>query len=1366
METELERMVVRLMGDGSSYDSMLASAQSTTASVTRQIEGNTKHIEKMGTALTGYGQNVVSTVMGMVGGISLIGSILRSVNLAAEWEKNEVSFGVMLRNTEKGIQMVRDIQTLAASTPLNTRELQTGARILLQYGVEGDRIISTLRTIGDVTGGDAQKMLQMANAFGQMNAAGRLMGQERLQMINAGFNPIQEMAENLTKTLGGNVQQHMASLMSLMERGGISSAMVAESFKRATSEGGQFFGMMDKQSKTIGGLFSTMQDDIEAFLRQIGFGIVELFQLKTVMQAVSSAAQMLTDALTPIIEWVKSLPAPVKTVLGIIAVLVSSIIAAGAAWVVLGPLITGAVGALSAAFAFVSGMLPVILAVGAALAVVGTAVAAWVDSVGGVGEAWKIVKAHAEAFWNWIKPTVLAVASVLTAVWDKVKAVAVKTWETIRGAVAGFVNWAKPIFLAYVGVISAWWNVLKEVAVKVWEGISFIITEWWGVVRAVFGMVADLVSSVWTSIFGESQLTWNSVKDFIVDALIIVEYALRNAGKVGEYVSAGLALHWVQSFETIKHFFSSTLPTVLNWFGRNTVALFRDVGGFIGEMFVGLAGNVERVFSRITDALVAFLEDPTQGITINTRGMWEPLTAEFRSTMERFPNLSSREIGELERQLRADFTRLGNNLAEDFTAFRERRLREIAEFGMGGLNLGQAAQAGARAGSQFGQNFNNTAGKEMQKFDATLRFGAEALGRINDYLERIRSPGSTSGATLPGGGPAPASGGANLPGPPRPAGLVPEPGAGGARVVVPPAPQVEVRQQNINIPNIPNIPAIRVQMTIDPPQIPRIAVPPVNVQTVLQQPNPLVPRPTVADVAIQTVLLPPDPVMNIRIAPVRIQTQLQQPLPLDPPPMVPRVDIPTSLLRPEPLPPIVVDPVNIRAVLIPPANLPDVQVRAVIANINQLAQQLPLLNATGNLNFTFNVDLREAQQRIATAVEQMSEQVTRSLAEINRSFNEASQRLNATFDQISTTVREIGDNTSEAIRLNSDQLSRSISEVGDELVASLRSIRTQINSSLDRLGNSLSASVTAVGDQLSDSIRRVSDRLDQALRDIGDQIVSSLQHVTDQFNLSIAEISNEINRSISRTSETVSQSIRELTGRLDQSITRLTDQAVLSMQQITNHISGVIGDVGNQIVQAVAQMPTEMRGLVLDIVDRLIAALERLIDRATAAIERSVNRVITAISNIADRLLAMVTSAPARAAVQVGAAADRVVGNLLDRLAPPQVEPAGVGFQAGGILDIVRGVAALAGNIPEGQVANAQVQWDCCDRLLEVMIANNNGRPDVAGLGNMVVEALDRHMDDKTEVKELVKISRSMDKHLDAIERKPATVIHVAGFRG
>lgn len=185
-----------------------------------------------------------------------------AVNVAAKFESLAVSFEVLTGGAEAGKRLTDQIIELASKTPLTTEALTDGARTLLNFGESADEVVNDLKLLGDITGGDAQRMQSLTLAFAQVGSTGRLMGQDLLQMVNAGFNPLSIMSEKTGKS--------MATLKKEMSEGKITFLDVKDAMVAATSEGGRFYGMMDKQSQTLGGRLSTLADTWQLVSKNIG----------------------------------------------------------------------------------------------------------------------------------------------------------------------------------------------------------------------------------------------------------------------------------------------------------------------------------------------------------------------------------------------------------------------------------------------------------------------------------------------------------------------------------------------------------------------------------------------------------------------------------------------------------------------------------------------------------------------------------------------------------------------------------------------------------------------------------------------------------------------------------------------------------------------------------------------------------------------------------------------------------------------------------------------------------------------------------------------------------------------------------------
>lgn len=185
------------------------------------------------------------------------------IQVRGEVEALSISFETLLGgNKQKAKALFSEIRTFAVNTPMMLNDLAKGAQMLLSFNIEADRVMPILKQIGDISMGDAQKFNSLTLAFSQMMSTGKLMGQDLLQMINAGFNPLSVISEKTGKSIG--------QLKKDMEAGAISAEMVADAFAAATAEGGKFHGMLEKQSKGINGSISNLKGAIDDMMNDIG----------------------------------------------------------------------------------------------------------------------------------------------------------------------------------------------------------------------------------------------------------------------------------------------------------------------------------------------------------------------------------------------------------------------------------------------------------------------------------------------------------------------------------------------------------------------------------------------------------------------------------------------------------------------------------------------------------------------------------------------------------------------------------------------------------------------------------------------------------------------------------------------------------------------------------------------------------------------------------------------------------------------------------------------------------------------------------------------------------------------------------------
>ena len=209
-------------------------------------------------ALKGAGALVASTfaVSGARDFISNMISVRQSI------EQSEAALTSFLGSKEKTHQMMESFKQMAATTPIDLETLSSSTQTMLGFGVSAETAGKMMHVLGDISGGNTQKFQSLSLAFSQMSSAGHLMGQDLLQMINAGFNPLEEISRKTGKSV--------SELREEMSKGAISSQQVTEAFISATEEGGRFHGMLKAQSQGLAGSFAKLKGAMNGMYNELG----------------------------------------------------------------------------------------------------------------------------------------------------------------------------------------------------------------------------------------------------------------------------------------------------------------------------------------------------------------------------------------------------------------------------------------------------------------------------------------------------------------------------------------------------------------------------------------------------------------------------------------------------------------------------------------------------------------------------------------------------------------------------------------------------------------------------------------------------------------------------------------------------------------------------------------------------------------------------------------------------------------------------------------------------------------------------------------------------------------------------------------
>ncbi|MBS6923148.1 MAG: tape measure protein [Lachnospiraceae bacterium] len=245
-------------------------------------KGFNNGITKLG-SLTKGGLSVLTGAIGSVTAALGAGAVA-GVKYNASIETYQTSFEVMTGSAEKAAEVIDRLKKVGAETPFELSDLADTTQLLMNYGLTADEAMDKMMMLGDISQGSADKMSRIAMAYGQMSSAGKVQLEDVKQMIEAGFNPLQEISESTGES--------MSSLYDRISKGTISVDEITASMERATSEGGKYYQSMEKQSQTFDGMISTLKDNAQQLLGDVVQPISDSMVSTLLPAAIDSINQM------------------------------------------------------------------------------------------------------------------------------------------------------------------------------------------------------------------------------------------------------------------------------------------------------------------------------------------------------------------------------------------------------------------------------------------------------------------------------------------------------------------------------------------------------------------------------------------------------------------------------------------------------------------------------------------------------------------------------------------------------------------------------------------------------------------------------------------------------------------------------------------------------------------------------------------------------------------------------------------------------------------------------------------------------------------------------------------------------------------
>ena len=181
---------------------------------------------------------------------------------AAELQTQARSLQILAGSAEKAGKIIKELQDLGAVTPFTSTELIDAAKRLQAFGVEADKVVETTRRLADASGATGAELSGLVTAYGQVQAKGRLQGEELLQFQERGIGLQQE----LRKMYGMTGEEFQKAL----SKGQVSAKAVEVALQRLTDVGGKYANGAIAQSDTLNGKLSTLQDSFQRLAQNIG----------------------------------------------------------------------------------------------------------------------------------------------------------------------------------------------------------------------------------------------------------------------------------------------------------------------------------------------------------------------------------------------------------------------------------------------------------------------------------------------------------------------------------------------------------------------------------------------------------------------------------------------------------------------------------------------------------------------------------------------------------------------------------------------------------------------------------------------------------------------------------------------------------------------------------------------------------------------------------------------------------------------------------------------------------------------------------------------------------------------------------------
>lgn len=227
-----------------------------------KVSETTKKVEEEGNDIDAIFKKIGSSMAALGAGFSATKLISDIVRVRGEFQQLEIAMETMLGSQEKATALMSQLTTTAAKTPFGLTDIAQGAKQLLAYGTASEEVNDTLVRLGNIASGLSIPLNDLVYLYGTTMTQGRLFTQDLRQFMGRGI----PLADELAKQFGVTKDK----VGELVTEGKVGFPEVEKAILSLTNEGGKFYNLMEKQSASLTGQISNLEDSLDIMLNEIG----------------------------------------------------------------------------------------------------------------------------------------------------------------------------------------------------------------------------------------------------------------------------------------------------------------------------------------------------------------------------------------------------------------------------------------------------------------------------------------------------------------------------------------------------------------------------------------------------------------------------------------------------------------------------------------------------------------------------------------------------------------------------------------------------------------------------------------------------------------------------------------------------------------------------------------------------------------------------------------------------------------------------------------------------------------------------------------------------------------------------------------